>query len=117
MGAVSSAFIQTPLNDRQVLDSVAWLRKLQERSAPPSELIMVGEASPYESAAGAGSKIGRWLREHATADEANGLESALATDEHQPARDDPYWPFRRWWAWALMAMMPVEVLARRLRRV
>ena len=117
VGAVSSAFIQTPLNDRQVLDSVAWLRKLQERSAPPSELIMVGEASPYESAAGAGSKIGRWLREHATADEANGLESALATDEHQPARDDPYWPFRRWWAWALMAMMPVEVLARRLRKL
>ena len=117
VGAVSSAFIQTPLNDRQALDSLAWLRKLQERSAPPSELIMVGEASPYESPASAGSKIGRWLREHATADEANGLESALAGEEQQPARDDPYWPFRRWWAWALMAMMPVEVLARRLRKL
>jgi hypothetical protein len=32
-------------------------------------------------------------------------------------REDPYWPFKRWWAWALMSMMPVEVIVRRWWKV
>ncbi len=113
--AVSSAFVQTPLPDAQALDSIAWLRKLRERSRDASDFVLVGAGDPYDGPESASSRIGRWLREHASADQDAGLESAFAGAPPSPSRDDPYWPFRRWWAWALMGMMPVEVLIRRLR--
>ena len=114
--AVSSAFIHRPLSDKQAQDSVAWLRKIQERTGTSTELILVGGADPYESPSSAGSRIGRWLRAHASADEEGAVQASVALEPALPAREDPYWPFRRWWAWALMVMMPVEVLLRRLRR-
>lgn len=114
--SVSSAFIHTPLKDSEARDSVAWLRKVQEREGASTEMILVGAAAPYESPGTVGARIGRWLRTHASSDETTAGDSAMAIEPAQPAREDPYWPFRRWWSWALMAMMPVEVLARRLRR-
>ena len=95
---------------------MAWLRKVQEREGASTELILVGAPAPYESPATVGTRIGRWLRANASSDENSAGDSAIAIEPAQPAREDPYWPFRRWWSWALMAMMPVEVLARRLRR-
>jgi len=114
--SVSSAFIHTPLNDSEARDSVAWLRKVQEREGASTEMILVGASAPYESPGTLGTRIGRWLRANASSDENSAGDSAVAIEPAQPAREDPYWPFRHWWSWALMAMMPVEVLARRLRR-
>lgn len=113
--ALSSAFVQTPLPDSQALDSIGWLRKLQERSRNAGEIVLTGSGDPYESPESASARLGRWLRQHASAEEDVGADAAFAGAQPQPSRDDPYWPFRRWWAWALMGMMPVEVLLRRLR--
>jgi len=113
--AVSSAFVQTPLPDTQALDSIAWLRKLREKSRDVGDVILVGTGDPYDAPESAAARVGRWLREHASAEEESGFEAAFAGSPPPPSRDDPYWPLRRWWAWALMGMMPVEVLVRRLR--
>jgi hypothetical protein len=108
--AASSAFVQMPLSDAESLDSIAWLRRLEEQTG--ASMVLVGESEPYQSVDLASSRMGRWLREKAGR-KSSDQEVAGDLARQAPLREDPYWPFKHWWSWALMAMLPVEVLLRR----
>ncbi len=113
--ASTSAFVQKPLTDREAIDSVAWMRRLEDYSSAKS--VFIGKGEPWLSPEAASSEIGRWIRQKIAPVQQEGKLDVAIVAREQPVREDPYWPFKRWWAWALMSMMPVEVIVRRWWKV